>query len=293
VNTKLTNRKTRHGRQATAAFTLIELLVVISIIGLLAALSMPVINNFKPNYAASATRQLLDDLARARQLAVSQRTTVFMVFVPTNFWAQPACGKNWTAEDWLQASNLLDKQFIGYNFVSLHSVGDQPGSNTPRYLGEWRTLPEGSIIDPAKFGDFGPAPVLQVYTNNGGPPMLAYNIYGLHKTDRFFKNPLPFPDENIRQYSPAYPYISVPYIAFDYSGRLVTFENGQPVYGRDEIIPLGKGNVSYSRDPVTKVAIMALPTVTESPPGNTTNAFNLVHIDWLTGRARVERQEVR
>jgi len=34
-------------------------------------------------------------------------------------------------------------------------------------------------------------------------------------------------------------------------------------------------------------------TVRESPPGNTTNAFNVVNIDWLTGRARLERQEVQ
>src|SRR5437016_9874536 len=72
------------------AFTLIELLVVISIVGLLAGLAVPVVNNFKPNVVAGATRQLLDDVARARHYAISQRTTVFMVFVPTNFWTDGA-----------------------------------------------------------------------------------------------------------------------------------------------------------------------------------------------------------
>src|SRR6266446_9375231 len=79
-----------HHASRIPAFTLIELLVVISIVGLLAGLAVPVVNNFKPNVVAGATRQLLDDVARARQYAISQRNTVFMVFVPTNFWMDDA-----------------------------------------------------------------------------------------------------------------------------------------------------------------------------------------------------------
>src|SRR5437899_5438815 len=102
-------------------FTLIELLVVMSIIALLAAMALPVLRNFKPNHAASATRQLLDDLSRARQLAISQRTTVYMVFVPTNFWNDPAYTANpgWFAAKDSRSTNLFDKPLIGYNFVSL------------------------------------------------------------------------------------------------------------------------------------------------------------------------------
>src|SRR4051812_45868760 len=72
------------------AFTLIELLVVISIIGILAAILAPAVSHLlKGDNTLAATRQMLDDCARARQMAISQRTTVYMVFVPTNFWSDP------------------------------------------------------------------------------------------------------------------------------------------------------------------------------------------------------------
>ena len=63
------------------------MLVVISILGILAALAVPALKNFgHADAMTAAAQQLLDDVARARQLAISQRTTVYMVFVPTNFW---------------------------------------------------------------------------------------------------------------------------------------------------------------------------------------------------------------
>jgi hypothetical protein len=66
--------------------------------------------------------------------------------------------------------------------------------------------------------------------------------------------------------------------------------SGQP--GRDEYIPLARGTVVHSRDPQTRVTRKALPELVENPPGNSTNAFNLIHIDRLTGRARLIQQEI-
>jgi prepilin-type N-terminal cleavage/methylation domain-containing protein len=262
------------------AFTLIELLVVIAIIGLLVGLAVPVLNNFKPNYTASFTQQLLTDVARARQLAISQHTTVYMVFVPTNFWADPAVAgnPNFTLADRTQLTNLFDKQTIGYNFVSLRSLGDQPGRPTVRYLSSWKSLPQGGFIHPAKFQVYLPnRAVFAMYTNVN---QLAFRVFGFTET-----NTIPFPLETTRRASPRSPYATLPYIAFDYMGRLAS--------GRDEVIPITRGSIVFARDANTKQPRQGLPSFAELPPGNTTNGFNVVYIDWLTGRARALQQEVR
>ena len=278
---------------AARAFTLIEMLVVIAIIGILAALAAPVFHNFRPNYTASVTQQLLTDLARARQLAISQHTTVYMVFVPTNFWRDPAFGKNWTAVDMQQATNLFDKQLIGYNFVSLHSMGDQPGRPTVHYLSSWKALPEGGYIYPNKFLPPLPSklPVMNLYTNDpAGIQKLAFQVYSFDYANTTSPNSpvIPFPLENTPRYTVRDPYVVLPYIAFDYMGRLVSNQGN----GKGAILPLTRGGVAFAHD-VNKKAIEGLPTFSEQPIGNTTNGYNLVYIDNITGRARALQQEVR
>lgn len=271
-----------HRRRPYAAFTLMELLVVIGIIAILAAIIGPVVSNFRKGDAMlSGTRQLLDAVARARQLAISQRTTVYLVFVPTNFWNSAAYTSLPPRQQTI-ASNVLDKQLTGYTFVTLRSVGDQPGRISPHYLSRWQTLPESIFIADWKFS------LASNATNLVTDPDTSqqYPVSGFLVT-----NNIPFPSDETAYLSPPIPYIPLPYVAFNYLGQL-TAGDGEPL-GRDEYIPLVHGSILYARNPTTRALQMSPPIYQEIPANSSVVSFNLVHIDWLTGRARVERREIR
>lgn len=269
---------TRH----CAAFTLIEMLVVIAILGILAGLAVPALKNLgKSDATVSAARQLLDDVGRARQLAMAQRTTVYMVFVPTNFWMLSGTfNSTWmsslSATAKIAATNLCDEQLTGYTFIGSGTVGDQPGRHSWHYLAPWQSLPDGTFIAQQKF--VGPSTIVD---NVSGAtfPISEFN----------YTNTIPFPTETNTSAtaSGSLPYL--PYIAFNYLGQLVS--------GQDEYIPLAKGSVSPAIIPATKAYVMnatpSSPAVSELPPGNSTNiSYNIVHIDALTGRAVLEFHKI-
>ncbi len=254
-----------------------ELLVVISILGILAALTVPALKNFgKSDVNISASRQLLDGVARARQLAISQRTTVYMVFVPTNFWEtspgvlNTAWLNNLNPAQKTAATNLFGEQLSGYNFAAYGAMGDQPGQHAWHYLAPWQTLPDGSFIALQKF--------VYAYTNVDQITGASYPIAPFRYT-----NNIPFPTETSTNG------VSLPYIAFNYLGQLTTEQLTPVPLTQDEFIPLAHGSVMPAINSNTKALTNGPPNVMEMPPGNSTNiAYNIVHVDWLTGRAVLE-----
>ena len=279
------------------AFTLIELLAVITILGIIAGLAVPALKQLgQSNGNIGASQQLIADVGRARQLAMADHTTVYMIFVKTNFWMAPgfATPNSW----WFQltgarntvamtvATNLCDKQLTGYTFVSLRSAGDQPGRVTARYLAPWQNLPAGTFIAAQKFQSSN-----TTFNISGYDPNIQ--IHGF----RSLANTIPFPTED----SPKSPALSIPYIAFNYLGQLT---DGQNLADRDEYIPLARGSVSPAINPATKALILestsngGSASISETPPGNSgignnSLSYNIVHIDRLTGRATLESYKMK
>jgi len=273
-------------------FTLIELLVVIAILGILAGLSVPALKNLgKSDANVSAARQLLDDVGRARQLALANRTTVYMVFVPTNFWVISATvpPNPWfnslTPAAQAAATNLCDQQLSGYTFMANGAVGDQPGNHQWHYLAPWQTLPEGTFIPPQKF--YQPPYPIAPFNIKDSITGTSFPIYGFN-----FTNNIPFPTETntVAATGNNLPYL--PFIAFNYLGQLISEVDASGNY-HDAYIPLAHGSVADAAD-ANKVLLFAPPVVKEIPPGNSTNlAYNIVHIDALTGRAVLEYHKLQ
>lgn len=263
-------------------FTLVEMLVVIAIIGVLLATGLPALKGFgESNKMTAAVRQLQDDVLFARQRAINSRAHVFIVFVPPTVVSDagllaalnlqnPPNAAGLTESEKNAVTNLFGGQFTTYAIFTRRNVGEQPGQQNPHYLTAWRTLPEGIAIAREEF----------VSDPNR---MARFSDTYRPFTNQFF----PFPKAR----SPVS--VALPYIEFDSRGRVVSEpEPNKPGIYQDAVISLARASIFHARD-TNGNFIAAAADLQEAPPGNSTNNFARVRVDWLTGRAKTERPEIR
>jgi prepilin-type N-terminal cleavage/methylation domain-containing protein len=264
---------------ASTAFTLVELLVVMAIIGILAAIGLPALKGIGAgNDVSAAVRQLMDDLSYARLKAMNERTTVYVVFVSPQILQQ-----SWPdLEQKKEVARLANLQFTSYALFAKRSLGDQPGVEHPRYITDWRTMPQGTFIPTNKFD------TVFAFGNARTNKTLFERPFFFGDTSASGKaNLIPFP--RATNTTPPNP-IQMAYIAFDFQGRLKHPANALAAH--DVIVPIAKGSIVYPQDdPVKRAAGNLDPAeVIETPKGNATNNPS-IRIDWLTGRARVVMPE--
>jgi prepilin-type N-terminal cleavage/methylation domain-containing protein len=237
------------GARATRAFTLAEMLVVLVIIAILAALALPNIRgNLESRAIDGASRQLLADLAFARQKAISQRSIVAVVFVPGDVLGINLNSSIYDNQEREAIKQLQGGAYTQYALYGFRRAGEQPGQGTEGYLTEWKTLPEKTFFGTNQF------------------------LIGAIPQYKFFRFPFSRSMDE-----------TLPYIAFDAEGRLVTLsdDGSKSVLPGDDIsIEVARGAILYARDNNGVVTGFDLQ---EIPPFNSTN--NIIHIDALTGRA--------
>ncbi len=287
-----------------SAFTLIELLIVLAIIGALASLSMPAFKGFgQGNALAAAERQMADDIGLARQYAIKNRSVVYLVFAvpatvgPNGFdaaaqalqahAAQLQTFPALTALPELQTralrgfSNIVSGMFTSYAIYTEHAVGEQPGNRRPRYLTDWRELPDG-IVFPTNMTFFIPPQRIPEYP--------------LGQLVSLPRGQFPFPvAPRLGEAVDAVPTFTLPYLAFDPTGRLEA-DDGIP---RDQFLALGFGSVLVPRLPpaVAGSKIPGSPDFSrpldyiETPRFNHTNS--IFRIAALTGRSKLFKPQTK
>jgi prepilin-type N-terminal cleavage/methylation domain-containing protein len=264
-------------------FTLLELLIVITIMGLLAALTVPSLKNAqKSNALAASSQQIVDDVAFARRVAIKDRTTVLMVFLPS---VKQADAGTYASLNTGERNVLLRGQQTSYALYSARQVGDQPGDSHPRYHRLWRQLPSGYFIPAWKFEGTGPTQVDATSSREN----VVLNVPPFNWTTG---NDIPVPYLN----SPRRVLVSLPYIAFGPNGGLqVQNATGNFVPATDdEYIPLARGSIFLARDSNDEKRLLWEPAdITERPDRNSINEYHIIVIDKLTGRTRVAKPEIK
>jgi len=247
------------------AFTLLEMLVVLVIIAIIAGLALPHIRGNTESVAINAAcRQLVADLSYARQRAISQRSTVAVVFISPDILGTDLLGGSLSPNEKAEVRRLQGGVFTHYALYQYRRVGEQPGTRgTDGYITEWKSLPDKTFIDTNEFNQ---NTFFQVSPSNLKPKF------------RF-----PFSSSP----SVSFDFSGFPYIAFDHEGRCITVdrdETGAGSLSRDGFLNVARGAILVTRDGNGVVQTISDYEVTEVPPRNATN--NIIYVNALTGRAK-------
>lgn len=247
-----------------AAFTLLEMLIVLVIIAIIAGLALPHIRGNTESVAINAAcRQLVADFSYARQRAISQRSTVAVVFLSRDILGPDLLGPGLTANETAEIKRLQGGVFTHYALYQYRRVGEQPGTRgTDGYITEWKSLPDKTFIDPDefsqntffKYSQSNPQPKFRFPFSSSTPPQIGIN--------------------------------GLPYVAFDHEGRCITVdrdETGSGSMAGDRFLNVARGAILYTRDNSGIVQLNDF-EVQEVPPRNATN--NVIYINALTGRAK-------
>lgn len=266
MSARTTQRFALRGVRPTGVrgFTLLELLVVLAIIGLILALSLPNFRHMSEGKVMEgAVRQLLDDLAFARQTAIATRGIVAVVFVPPDLLDSNVIDPS--REPKAMAKIIRDLQggvLTHYALFAFRQAGEQPGRGTKRYLTPWRGLPEKTFVAEWKFD--------------------------LNRPDGFWRRNFPFPVATNRTQ------LLLPYVAFNPQGQCVRMDATAPVgeISGDPFIPLASGVVLYTRDNNDNVVNFTVQEIPRGSSATNQSTAHVIYVDALTGRAKYVRQDV-
>jgi len=251
-------------RPEARAFTLVEMLVVLVIIAILTGLALPHIRgNTEAVALKAAAFQVVDDLSWARQKAISQRSTVAVVFLTDAIFDNAQVNlAGLSSDEAAEVHRLRAGIYTHYAVYGFRRVGEQPGRASTNYLTEWKALPDKTFF-----------PTNVAYANRR---LLELPM------ERF---PFPFAG-SVNQ-------VRLPYIAFDHEGRAVEIKDmrtGRSAPYRFDGITnaVARGAVFYGRDNQGRITSIE---IQEIPPGNGINT--MVVVDSITGRAKREELGVQ